>query len=197
MKNNKQPFHRKTSLIPRKSRLCATKTPEGDETIRKTVAKTLQKTTHDDSTKYAAYLQTPPKHQNRQYLEIALAEQLSHPVYSHRFLLFDTDRLKQSPERDREMKKPASQNKLTLVRQDKCFESVLLRHFQGHETAHPMTSADALSRLEKIWPDYRKGVSAIELGKQIGLSDIRRAAKSSLNSDLATLLGVLGLMPLA
>ena len=131
----------------------------------------------------------------RAVAEIALAEQLPHPVYSHRFLLFDTDRLKQSPERDREMKKLASQNKLTLVRQDKCFESVLLRHFQGHETAHPMTSADALSRLEKIWPDYRKGVSAIELGKQIGLSDIRRAAKSSLNSDLATLLGVLGLMP--
>ena len=31
----------------------------------------------------------------------------------------------------------------------------------------------------------------MELVKQIGLSDIRRAAKSSLNSDLATLLGVL------
>ena len=45
MKNNKQPFHRKTSLIPRKSRLSATKTQEGDETIRKPVANTLQKTT--------------------------------------------------------------------------------------------------------------------------------------------------------
>ena len=46
MKNNKQPFHRKTFLIPRKSRLRATKTPEEDETIRKPVAEKLQKTTH-------------------------------------------------------------------------------------------------------------------------------------------------------
>ena len=130
----------------------------------------------------------------RAVAEIAFGEQSPRSVYSHRFLLFDTDRLGQSPARDIKIKRLASQNELTLVQQDICFESVLLRHFSDHETDNPMTSANALSRLAKIWPDYRKGASAMELGRKIGPSDIRRAAKSNLNSDLAVFLDKLGMM---
>ena len=131
----------------------------------------------------------------RAVAEIAFAEQPPRTEFSHRFLLFDTDRLGQSPARDQEMKQLAREKNLVLVRQGMCLEAVLLRHFKDHGTAHPMTSADALNRLQNIWPDYRKGASAMDLAKRIGLSDVRRAAASSRNLDLAAFLRVLGLMP--
>lgn len=102
----------------------------------------------------------------RAVAEIAHAEQLPGSKYSHRFLLFDTDRLGLSQERGKRLAKLVLENNLVLVRQGICFEAVLPRHFEGHETAHPMTSADALRQLKKIWPDYQKGASAIELANE-------------------------------
>ncbi len=108
--------------------------------------------------------------------------------------MFDTDRLGQKLDRDRELKKLANDNDLDLVRQDLCFESVLLRHFTGHENDSPATSSDALRRLQKKWPNYRKGMAAMELSKCIDQASVQRAARLPLNSDFRKLMVAIGLL---
>ncbi len=114
--------------------------------------------------------------------------------YKGRFLMFDTDRLGQSHDRDRELEKLARKNDLVLVRQNLCFESVLLRHFAGHENDDPATSSDALKRLQRVWPDYRKGMAAMDLSKRIDPGAVRRAANPRLNSGLHQLVVAIGLL---
>lgn len=110
-----------------------------------------------------------------------------------KFLILDTDQIEDKSERDRISKK-AQKNELTLIWQDKCFESVLLRHFEGHENDSPATSKEALKKLLRVWPQYSKGMLSKDLKKRITLADIQRAAKSPLNEDLRILLKALGLL---
>ena len=110
-----------------------------------------------------------------------------------RFLLLDADRIA-GPGHRREVQRAAEAAGLSLVWQDKCFEAMLLRHFKGRENDNPATSREALSRLQKLWPEYDKGMAAMDLHKRISLEDVRRAAASPLNADLAVLLKALGLL---
>lgn len=120
-------------------------------------------------------------------------ERSSKPAFVDRFLQFDTDLIGQSPDRDANMARVAEGAGLNLIRQERCFESFLLRHFAGHEHDHPATSAEALNRLRAVWPEYKKGTSAHDLAKRIQLEDARRAAENPLNADFTVLLATLGL----
>ena len=120
-------------------------------------------------------------------------ERGSKPAFVSRFLQFDTDVIGQNPDRDAEMTKIADAAGLVLIRQDRCFESFLLRHFPGHENDHPATSVEALRRLHDVWPEYHKGTAAQDLAKWIQLEDVQRAAQNRLNSDFAILLAAFGL----
>ncbi len=124
----------------------------------------------------------------RALAEISFGEQQPKRKYARRFLLFDTDRFGQNSGRDELIHRLVVRARLILVRQEVCFESLLLRHFAGHEYDQPQTSSDALKRLKRIWPEYRKGMPALDLVKRIGLADVRRAADSPFNSDLRKLL---------
>jgi hypothetical protein len=124
---------------------------------------------------------------------IRLEEGGSKPTFVGRFLLFDTDLIGKNPGRDGQMIDAADKAKLTLIRQNICFESFLLRHFDGHENDDPATNLEALNRLKGVWPEYRKGTSAQDLAKQIQLEDTQKASKSPLNSDFAALLTAIGL----
>ena len=117
----------------------------------------------------------------------------SKPAFVKRFLQFDTDIIGKNPVRDAKMATVTATNGLTLIRQDICFESFLLRHFDGHEADRPATSAEALGRVRGTWPDYRKGASAQELARFIRLEDAQRASSNPLNSDFAFLFETLGL----
>lgn len=110
-----------------------------------------------------------------------------------RFLLLDADQVG-SPGHKRAAQNAAAAAELTLIWQDKCFEAMLLRHFNGYENDSPPTSKEALGRLRKVWPEYSKGMSAMDLHKRITLADVRRAAAGPLNADLAKLLRALGLL---
>jgi len=128
----------------------------------------------------------------RAIAEIKLGLQKPKSNYVERFLLFDTDRLNVDHAKDSSMHQLAKVHGLVLVRQNVCFESVLLRHFDGHENDEPATSDDALSRLKKVVPHYRKGMSAIDLEKLIKLADVRKMAKTQLNADFGKMLPALG-----
>ena len=106
--------------------------------------------------------------------EIALGERKPKSEYKSRFLIFDTDRLGQCPARDLEMRRLAAKSRLTLVRQDLCFESVLLRHFTGHLDDNPATSNEAFHRLTKVLAGYQKSMSAIDLAKNILITIVRK-----------------------
>ncbi len=124
----------------------------------------------------------------RALAEISFGEQQPKRKYARRFLMFDTDRFGQNSGRDEMIHRLVVRARLILVRQEVCFESLLLRHFAGHEYDQPPTSSDALKRLKKIWPEYRKGMPALDLVRRIGLANVQRAADSPFNSDLRKLL---------
>jgi len=117
----------------------------------------------------------------------------SKPAFVGRFLQLDTDLIGRNPARDQKMFNLAAGRGLTLIRQDICFESFLLRHFEGHEADRPADSEDALDRLRVIWPTYRKGVPAQELAQHVKLEDAQKAALNPLNPDFAVLFRTLGL----
>lgn len=131
----------------------------------------------------------------RAIAEISQGERGSKPSYAGRFLIFDTDVIGQTPDRDARMVQIARDSGLILVRQERCFESVLLRHFSGHENDNPSTSAEALNRLTQIWPEYRKGASAQDLAKRLQLVDAQKSAANPLNSGFAVLMAALDLAP--
>ena len=126
--------------------------------------------------------------------EISVGEQQPNRKCTSRFLMFDTDRVGQNPDRDDEFRRIVNRNRLILIRQQVCFESLLLRHFDGHSNDRPATSSDAFRQLKKVWPEYRKGMLAADLAKQIDLGDVERAAKSAWNRDLRELLAAIGLV---
>jgi hypothetical protein len=97
-------------------------------------------------------------------------------TFAHRAILLDRDKVGQSPNRDRELAPLAAENGLSLIWQSPCHEGFLLRHFEGHETARPPTSGLAMQALNRIWPDYYKGMPASQLASRIDLRAIQRAS---------------------
>ena len=130
---------------------------------------------------------------NRAMAEIERIQNRNRSRLGHKYLMLDTDLLDNGQEHHQIMNRHAGNAGIKLVRQKVCFEAFLLRHFEGHRSDDPATSIDALERLRKVWPDYRKGASAMELAKRIGLADVRRAAECRLNADIVSLIDVIGL----
>ena len=54
-----------------------------------------------------------------------------------------------------------------------------------------VSARDASAELRKVWPDYRKPPTAIQLNQRFSDSDLRRAARY--DGELGKLLGILGL----
>lgn len=116
------------------------------------------------------------------------------PDFVERFVILDADLLGQNPVRDKKVPHEARQAGLKLVWQDTCFESFILRHFDGHENDRPATSALAMQKLVAVWPEYSKGMPAQKLAKKVSLENARNAAKNPLNSDFGRLFSALGLI---
>lgn len=126
---------------------------------------------------------------------VAQGERGSKPAYTDRFLLLDTDRIGQNPDRDAQIPRLIARHRLVLVRQNCCFEATLLRHLDGHENDSPPSAAIALTRLQNAWPGYKKGLPAQELQKRISLEDVQLAAQNPRNADFQALIDALGLSP--
>ncbi|MCY4316261.1 MAG: hypothetical protein OXC66_09110 [Roseovarius sp.] len=109
-----------------------------------------------------------------------------------KFLIFDTDLCKNTQALEK-AKTRASDLGIKLFKQKICFESFLLRHFEGCENVNPSTSDDAERKLKRIWPECKKNTSAMDLGKRLQFEHVLRASKSRQNKDIAELLKEIGL----
>lgn len=110
--------------------------------------------------------------------------------YAESFVLLDTDKLGQAPQRDARARQIAERAGLTLVWQDPCHEAILLRHLENCTNLQPATTPLALQQLTQRWPDYKKGMAAVRLAERIDLAGARRVAQN--DAALAALLAAIG-----
>lgn len=115
-----------------------------------------------------------------------------HGAFKAHVVLLDSDKLGQSPQRDKRMHQLASEHLIQLIWQDPCHESFLLRHLAGQATMRPQSSELAMQAIRRSWPEYRKGMPASELAVKIDADAIRRAA--SVENDLNAFLTEIGLL---
>ena len=107
-----------------------------------------------------------------------------------RLVLLDRDRIPQDLKAGRDAQAVASRLKLTIIFQDPNLEGLLFRLHPGHEQRRT-TAGDAMTKLRKVWPEYRKPPTADQLSEHFTLSDVRRAARH--DKELRQLLEILGL----
>lgn len=111
--------------------------------------------------------------------------------YAGRFVLLDTDKLGQAPQRDVRARQVAESAGLMLVWQEPCHEALLLRHLENCATLRPATAALAFQQLIQRWPEYRKGMAAVRLAERIDIAGARRVAQH--DDVMAALLRAIGL----
>jgi len=65
---------------------------------------------------------------------------------------------------------------LIAIWQEQNHEALLLRHFEGHERDDPPAKI-ALYKLQAVWPEYHKNMSAYDLARKLSLDHVKRAAR--------------------
>lgn len=110
--------------------------------------------------------------------------------YADSFVLLDTDKLGQAPQRDLRARQIAERAGLTLVWQEPCHEAMLLRHLENCTNLQPGTTPLALQQLTQRWPAYEKGMAAVRLAERIDMAGARRVAQN--DDALAALLTAIG-----
>lgn len=123
-------------------------------------------------------------------VQTAVRHAQRHQAPVPRLVLLDEDRIEQDRERHRDAKAVASENGLDIILQCPNLEGLLLRLHSGHERRR-VQAQNALKELQKVWPEYSKGVTAVQLSQRFGLSDVLRAAEH--DEHLQRLLELLGL----
>ena len=98
--------------------------------------------------------------------------------YAVRWLLLDADRLGEDPGRDAQAQALAKRKGFRLLWQEPVHEAFLLRHFAGLETRRPPDRPRAEALLQKVWPDYYKGMDAIGYGAVLKLDRLFRGRKA-------------------
>lgn len=112
------------------------------------------------------------------------------PDYIHRALMLDSDLRGQDRARDQEATNIALELGLRMIWQEPCHEAFLLRHLDGFRDNRPTLPRDAMTLLQKAWPQYRKGMAAVRLGERVGYEDVLRAAE--VENELAEFLRDIG-----
>lgn len=107
-------------------------------------------------------------------------------------ILIDTDRLDDRSPRSAQAIALAKRERLTLIRQRPCFESVLLRLHNGYENTFPVTNAEAERQLRRVWQTYSKPPKRDQLQSRFQVEDLRRAA--TFDEDMRRLLTIIGLI---
>jgi hypothetical protein len=111
--------------------------------------------------------------------------------FAFRAILLDWDKWGIKPERDTQIEPLVRRNRLHLIWQKPCHESFLLRHLAGQTAKRPQNSELAMQALKKLWPEYYKGMPAIELAAKIDQNAVLRAA--SVESTFKDFLDQIGL----
>lgn len=132
----------------------------------------------------------------RSVVEFAVDRRRRHADFKGRdrgaLVLVDTDRLAQDRAAGRDPETVKGRERLLLVYLTPNLEGLLIRLHNGCETQ--IVDADhSERRLRRLWPEYRKPMSAAALGKRFDLEDLRRAARH--DRQLRDALLLLGLSP--
>jgi hypothetical protein len=110
--------------------------------------------------------------------EIARQKKQNKPAYEVIGLLIDSDLRDQHPENDTEAHRIAKEINLQhIIWQQPCHEALLLRHMDECKNLRPQTANDALSTLQKKWPNYQKGMSAIKLLEKFDFDAVSRVTE--------------------
>ena len=109
-----------------------------------------------------------------------------------RLVLLDRDRIAQDLKAGRDAQAKASRWNLKIIFQDPNLEGLLLRLHPGCERL-TIAAGDAMAELRKVWPEYRKSLTADQLLERFELSNVRRAARH--DEELQKLLKFLGIEP--
>jgi hypothetical protein len=109
--------------------------------------------------------------------------------YKVRAILLDSDRVGQTPDRDRRALQLAQESDLQLIWQRPRHEAFLLRHLDGCQQLRP-DAAQCFLRLAREWPEYRKPMSMAALAERISIDHINRAA--NVEPELQTFLRRIG-----
>lgn len=109
--------------------------------------------------------------------------------FSARVVLLDADRTEQDRQAKRDANRAAARAGLQLVYLRPNLEGLLLRLHPGHELRR-VVARDAVQELRKIWPEYRKPPTAVQLRRRFALDALRRAARH--DDELERLLQAVG-----
>ena len=94
--------------------------------------------------------------------------------YSRSIVLLDADRHDADQRKGRVPRDLPQDLNLVWLRPN--LEGLLLRLHSGYETRE-IQGAKAIAELRRVWPNYTKGVSAVELNDRFGIDDLRRLAR--------------------
>ena len=106
----------------------------------------------------------------------------------------DADRLAQDRAAGRDPETVKGRERFRLLYLAPKLEGLLLRLHSGYETQF-VEAEDAESRLQRLWPEYEKPISAKALKKRFDLIGLRRAAAH--DPGLRDALSLLLLLPKA
>ena len=96
--------------------------------------------------------------------------------YAGQAIFLDADRRHDSPDRTLAADRLIRDYRFKAIWSQPAFESLLLKHIPGCERLQPATTALALQQLLVRWPEYRKGMAAVELRERFDHADVERAA---------------------
>jgi hypothetical protein len=111
------------------------------------------------------------------------------PAYIHRALLLDSDLREHDRTRDQEATNLALKLELRMIWQEPCHEAFLLRHLDGFRDNRPTLPRDAMTLLQRAWPQYRKGMAAVRLREELAMKMSCELPRSRMS--LRNFLGIL------
>jgi hypothetical protein len=114
----------------------------------------------------------------------------AHEPFEFAAVFLDADVLEADANRKQRALKSAREASLHLIVQHPDHEGLLLRHLPGCDQRRP-GQGQSLNSLAKEWPGYQKPMSRRELGRKLGVEDIKRAC--GVERELAQFLRRLGL----
>ena len=129
---------------------------------------------------------------DRALREIAADQRKGRSRYIVRAVLLDRDRRDDNPARGAQAETRAASNSLQLIWQRPCFEALLLRHLSSCRNRRPSTTVQAIAEIERHWPGYAKGLSALRLAERINAAAVRQAA--AVEPELARFLTDIGFL---
>lgn len=109
--------------------------------------------------------------------KIISREQKNKDKYSHKIILIDTDWLAETQQKT-QCEEQARRLGLIIIWQHPCHEAFLLRHFLGCEHDQPATTAESISRLKQLWPDYKKNTSAHKIQQRLTIEGALSVAQN-------------------